>query len=42
MIICLDAGHDASTRGKRSFDQTFLEYQFNWQIAQLVEAYLSQ
>lgn len=34
MKICLDAGHGESTAGKRSFDGTFREYEFNRDVAQ--------
>lgn len=36
MKVCIDAGHSPLTAGKRSFDGTFLEYHFNWTVAQFL------
>ncbi|MBR0596962.1 N-acetylmuramoyl-L-alanine amidase [Sinanaerobacter chloroacetimidivorans] len=40
MLVCLDPGHGKSTAGKRSFDSSFFEYEFNRAIASKIAAHL--
>lgn len=42
MLVCLDAGHGKETAGKRSFDSTLLEYEFNRYVANRLESYLQR
>lgn len=39
-IICIDAGHGASTAGKRSPDGTYLEHEFNLDVANRLAVHL--
>lgn len=36
MLVCIDPGHAQSTAGKRSFDGSLREYEFNRVVAQLL------
>lgn len=38
--VCIDAGHGASTAGKRSPDGTYLEHEFNLDVAKRIEKHL--
>ena len=38
--IIIDAGHNSSTAGKRSFDGGFREYEFNFDVATRIKKYL--
>jgi N-acetylmuramoyl-L-alanine amidase len=40
MIVCLDAGHGKSTAGKRSFDESFFEYEFNRDVVNRIQNHL--
>ena len=42
MKICIDAGHAKNTPGKRSFDGTLLEYEFNRAVASLLKYHLER
>ena len=42
MKVCLDAGHGSKTPGKRSFDNSFFEYEFNRDIARRIKPILEQ
>lgn len=42
MLVCIDAGHAKSTAGKRSFDGTLLEYEFNRAVAKLLKYQLER
>jgi len=39
--IIIDAGHNANTSGKRSFDGSLREYEFNLDVANRIKKYLS-
>lgn len=41
-LICLDPGHAKNTSGKRSFDSTLLEYEFNRDVASRTAYYLKK
>lgn len=40
MLVCIDAGHGIETAGKRSFDGSLLEYEFNRDVANRLKKYL--
>lgn len=40
--ICIDAGHGQGTAGKRSFDGTLLEYEFNRDVANRLKYHLER
>ncbi|WP_213997260.1 N-acetylmuramoyl-L-alanine amidase [Tepidanaerobacter syntrophicus] len=40
MKICIDPGHGIETAGKRSFDGSLLEYEFNFDVAHRLKKYL--
>jgi N-acetylmuramoyl-L-alanine amidase len=40
MIVCLDAGHGKLTTGKRSFDESFFEYEFNRDVVNRIQTHL--
>ena len=42
MKICIDAGHAKNTPGKRSFDSSLLEYEFNRDIAKKLKYHLER
>ena len=42
MKVCIDPGHSKATLGKRSFDGTFLEYDFNRRVAKRLKAILEK
>ena len=42
MKICIDTGHAKNTAGKRSFDGTLLEYEFNRDVAKQLKAHLER
>lgn len=42
MMICIDAGHAKTTKGKRSFDGSLLEYEFNRAVAKLLKYHLDR
>lgn len=42
MLICIDAGHAESTAGKRSFDGTLREYEFNRYVAKRLKYHLER
>lgn len=42
MLVCIDAGHAKNTAGKRSFDGTLLEYEFNRAVAKLLKYQLER
>lgn len=42
MLVCIDAGHAKSTAGKRSFDGSLLEYEFNRAVAKLLKYQLER
>ena len=42
MKVCIDAGHSKATLGKRSFDGTLLEYEFNRSVARKLKAILER
>lgn len=42
MLVCIDAGHAKSTAGKRSFDGSLLEYEFNRAVAKLLKSQLER
>ena len=42
MLVCIDAGHAESTAGKRSFDGTLREYEFNRAVAVLLKYHLNR
>lgn len=42
MLVCIDAGHAKNTAGKRSFDGTLLEYEFNRDVAQKLQYHLER
>ena len=42
MLVCIDPGHAKNTAGKRSFDGSLLEYEFNRAVAKLLKAQLER
>jgi N-acetylmuramoyl-L-alanine amidase len=40
--VCLDPGHGADTAGKRSFDGTLREFEFNRDVANRIKKYLEK
>ena len=40
--VCLDAGHGKNTPGKRSFDSTLLEYEFNRDVTERIQYHLKR
>lgn len=42
MLICIDPGHAKNTDGKRSFDGTLREYEFNRAVAELLKYHLER
>lgn len=42
MLICIDAGHAKNTAGKRSFDGSLLEYEFNRDVAKRLKNHLER
>lgn len=42
MLVCIDAGHAKNTAGKRSFDGSLLEYEFNRAVAKLLKYHLER
>jgi N-acetylmuramoyl-L-alanine amidase len=42
MLVCIDAGHAESTAGKRSFDGSLREYEFNRAVAKLLKYQLER
>lgn len=42
MLVCIDAGHAQSTAGKRSFDDSLREYEFNRVVAKLLKYHLER
>lgn len=40
LVVCIDPGHGASTGGKRSFDNSLLEWEFNRSVAYKLKAIL--
>lgn len=42
MKICLDAGHSAQTKGKRSPDSSLMEYEFNRDVGRRLKAILER
>lgn len=42
MLICIDAGHAEKTAGKRSFDGTLREYEFNRYVAKRLKYHLER
>lgn len=42
MDIIIDAGHNKLTAGKRSFDNSFFEYEFNFDIATKIKKHLDR
>ena len=42
MLICIDAGHGEQTAGKRSFDGTLREYEFNRYVAKRLKYHLER
>lgn len=42
MNICIDAGHCKLTPGKRSFDNSFYEYEFNYDVANRIKKFLQK
>jgi N-acetylmuramoyl-L-alanine amidase len=42
MKVCIDAGHAKNTPGKRSFDGTLLEYEFNRYVASVLKYHLER
>lgn len=42
MKICIDSGHCKLTPGKRSFDQSFFEYEFNYDVANKIKNHLER
>lgn len=42
MKVCIDAGHAKNTPGKRSFDSSLLEYEFNRDIAKRLKYHLER
>jgi N-acetylmuramoyl-L-alanine amidase len=42
MLVCIDAGHAKNTAGKRSFDGSLLEYEFNRVVALWLKYHLER
>lgn len=42
MLVCIDPGHAKSTPGKRSFDGSLLEYEFNREVSKLLKYHLER
>ena len=42
MKVCIDAGHCKLTPGKRAFDGSFFEYEFNLDVANRIKKYLDR
>lgn len=42
MDIIIDAGHNKFTAGKRSFDNSFFEYEFNFDVATKIKRHLDR
>lgn len=42
MSVCIDAGHSKNTAGKRSFDGTLREYEFNRAVAKRLKYHLER
>lgn len=42
MKVCIDSGHCRLTPGKRSFDQSFFEYEFNYDVANRIKGHLER
>lgn len=42
MLVCIDAGHAKNTPGKRSFDGSLLEYEFNRVVAKRLKYHLER
>ena len=42
MLVCIDAGHAKNTAGKRSFDNSLLEYEFNRAVAKILKYHLER
>ena len=42
MLVCIDAGHAKNTAGKRSFDSSLLEYEFNRDVAKRLKYHLER
>lgn len=42
MKICIDSGHCRSTPGKRSFDESFFEYEFNYDASNRIKKHLER
>ena len=42
MDIIIDAGHNKLTAGKRSFDNSFFEYEFNFDVATKIKRHLDR
>lgn len=40
--VALDSGHSKVVAGKRSFDQSFFEYEFNMDVSQRIQKHLSR
>ena len=42
MLVCIDPGHAKNTAGKRSFDGSLREYEFNRAVAKLLKSHLER
>ena len=42
MLVCIDPGHAKNTAGKRSFDGSLLEYEFNRDVAKRLKYHLER
>ncbi len=42
MKVCIDCGHAKSTAGKRAFDESFFEYEFNRDVGQRLAHHLKR
>lgn len=42
MLVCIDCGHAKSTAGKRAFDESFFEYEFNRDVGQRLGNHLKR
>lgn len=42
MKICIDSGHCRLTPGKRSFDESFFEYEFNYDVSNRIKKHLDR
>lgn len=40
MLVCVDAGHGKETKGKRAFDESFFEWEFNRDVARRLTIHL--